>query len=53
MARDLVSAVRSSATIDSNLKDSVRAAMRSKVRRLLAKYHYPPDREEKAIDLVL
>jgi type I restriction enzyme, R subunit len=27
--------------------------MRSKVRRLLAKYDYPPDREEKAIELVL
>jgi type I restriction enzyme R subunit len=27
--------------------------MRSKVRRLLAKYDYPPDHEEKAIELVL
>ena len=46
-------AVRSSAAIDWNLKDSVKAAMRSKVRRLLAKYDYPPDHEEKAIELVL
>ena len=53
IARELVKAVRSSATIDWNLKDSVRAAMRSKVRKLLARYDYPPDREEKAVELVL
>lgn len=53
IARELVNAVRESATIDWNLKDSVRAAMRSRVRRLLAKYDYPPDAEEKAVELVL
>ncbi|MGJ4844849.1 type I restriction endonuclease subunit R [Leifsonia sp. Le1] len=53
IARELVNAVRESATIDWNLKESVRAAMRSKVRRLLAKYDYPPDAEETAIELVL
>ncbi|PBC38602.1 deoxyribonuclease HsdR [Rhodococcus sp. ACS1] len=53
IAVDLVRAVQSSATIDWSLKHSVRAAMRSKVRRLLAKYDYPPDHEEKAIELVL
>ena len=53
IARELVKAVRSSATIDWNLKDSVKAAMRSKVRRLLARYDYPPDREAKAVELVL
>lgn len=53
IARKLVKAVRDSATIDWNLKDSVRATMRSKVRRLLARYDYPPDAEAKAIELVL
>ncbi len=53
MTHELVEAVRSSATIDWNLKDSVKAAMRAKVRRLLARYDYPPDHEEKAIELVL
>jgi type I restriction enzyme, R subunit len=53
MTHELVAAVRASATIDWNLKDSVKAAMRAKVRRLLAKYDYPPDHEEKAIELVL
>jgi type I restriction enzyme, R subunit len=53
IAVELVVAVQSSVTIDWNLKDSVRAAMRAKIRRLLAKYDYPPDLEEKAVELVL
>ena len=53
IAVDLVGAVQQSATIDWNLKESVRAAMRAKVRRLLAKYDYPPDHEDKAVELVL
>ena len=36
IAQELVRAVQASATIDWSLKASVRAAMRSKVRRLLA-----------------
>lgn len=52
IARDLVKAIKESATIDWNLKESVRAAMRAKVRRL-AKYEYPPDKEERAIELAL
>lgn len=53
MTHELVEAVRASATIDWNLKDSVKAAMRTKVRRLLAHYDYPPDHEDKAVELVL
>lgn len=53
IAHELVQAVRSSATIDWNLKDSVKAAMRLKVKKLLAKYDYPPDREAQAVELVL
>ena len=53
IAAELVAAIQSSATIDWSLKESVRATMRSKVRRLLAKYDYPPDHEEKAVELVL
>ncbi|MHC1563170.1 type I restriction endonuclease subunit R [Actinomycetospora sp. C-140] len=53
MASELVASVRESATIDWNLKESVRAKMRSKVRRLLAKYDYPPDLEAQAVELVL
>lgn len=53
IAQDLVRSVRQSATIDWNLKESVLATMRSKVRRILARYDYPPDAEAKAIELVL
>lgn len=53
IARDLVRTIRESASIDWNLKESVRASIRSKVRRLLAKYDYPPDKEERAVELVL
>ncbi|WP_295100990.1 type I restriction endonuclease subunit R [uncultured Microbacterium sp.] len=53
IARDLVKSVQQSATIDWNLKESVLAMMRSKVRRILARYDYPPDAEETAVDLVI
>lgn len=39
--------------IDMTLKESVRATMLSKVRRLFAKFDYPPDHKEKAIELML
>ncbi len=50
---DLVWSVRNSVTIDWNYKESVKAGLRSKVRRLLVVNGYPPDLEEKAIELVL
>ena len=53
IAISLVNTIRESATIDWNIKDSVKAAMRAKIRRLLAKYDYPPDKSEKAVELVL
>ena len=53
IAADLVFSVRNSVSIDWNYKESVKAGMRSKVRRLLAINGYPPDLEEKAIELVL
>lgn len=53
IAKELVDAVKESATIDWTLKQSVKAAMRAKIKRLLAKYDYPPDLEEEAIELVL
>ncbi|GAA1474495.1 type I restriction endonuclease subunit R [Corynebacterium felinum] len=50
---DLVHAVRGSVTIDWNVKKSVQSEMRSKIKRLLAKYDYPPDQEEIAVELVI
>ena len=53
IAVELVGQIQSSVTIDWNYKASVKAEMRAKVRRLLAKYDYPPDLEERAVELVL
>jgi type I restriction enzyme, R subunit len=48
IARELVETVRRNATIDWTLKESVQAKLRSVVKRLLRKYGYPPDKQEKA-----
>ena len=53
IARDLVKAVRNSVTIDWTMKDSVKAKIRSMVKRILRKYDYPPDKQEQATRTVL
>ena len=53
IARDLVKAVRKSVTIDWTMKASVRAKIRTMVKRILRKYDYPPDKQEKATQTVL
>jgi len=53
IARELVDAVRNNVTIDWAVKESARAKMRTIVRRLLRKYGYPPDKQEKATQTVL
>ncbi|NLS09702.1 type I restriction endonuclease subunit R [Nesterenkonia sp. MY13] len=50
---DLVQSVQNSVTIDWDNRESVKAGMRSKLRRLLAIHGYPPDHQEEAIELVL
>ena len=49
----LVSRLRKTASIDWNLKESVRARMKVMVKRLLREYGYPPDMQALAIELVL
>ncbi len=53
IAVELVGQIQNSLSIDWNYKASVKAEMRAKVRRLLAKYDYPPDLEDRAVELVL
>jgi type I restriction enzyme, R subunit len=53
LAQMLVSTIRSSATIDWTKKESVRAKMRIEVRKLLARYGYPPNLQRAAVDLVI
>jgi len=53
IAHDLVEAVRNNVTIDWTSKESVRAKLRVLVKRILRKYGYPPDKQEKATATVL
>lgn len=53
IAHDLVEAIRSSVTIDWTQKDAVRADMRRKVKRLLRKHGYPPDKRDDAVVTVI
>lgn len=53
IARELVATIQKSTTIDWTFKESVRARMRSRIKRLLAKYKYPPDKQEEAVRLVI
>jgi type I restriction enzyme R subunit len=53
MARELVEMVKKMPRLDWAQRESVRADLRRKVRRLLAMYGYPPDLSEEATQLVL
>ena len=53
IARELVEMVRNNVTIDWTVKESVRAKLRVMVKRILRKYGYPPDKQEKATITVL
>jgi type I restriction enzyme, R subunit len=53
IARDLVRTLRRDVTTDWVSRDDVRAKIRSTIKRLLAKWGYPPDQQQNATDLVL
>ena len=53
IARELVEMVRRNVTIDWTLRESVQARLRLMVKKILKKYGYPPDKQAKAIQLVL
>jgi type I restriction enzyme R subunit len=53
IARELVASVRANTSIDWTIKESVRAKLRVIVKRILRKYGYPPDKQEKATQTVL
>jgi len=53
IAQELVKAVRNSITIDWTVRENVRAQMRVIIKRILRKYGYPPDKQEKATKTVL
>lgn len=53
LAQVLVTTIRSSVSIDWTRKESVRAKMRIEVRKMLARYGYPPDLQRAAVDLII
>lgn len=53
MARELAEMVKKMPKLDWTQRESVRATLRRNVRRMLAKYGYPPDLAEGATQLVL
>ncbi len=53
IAQELVETVRKSVSIDWTAKESVKAKIRVMVKRILRKYGYPPDRQEKATRTIL
>src|SRR5690606_32370205 len=53
IAQELVRTVRANVTIDWTMRENVRAQLRVLVKRILRKYGYPPDKQEKATETVL
>ncbi len=53
IAQELARAVRNNVTIDWTLRENVRAKMRVMIKRILRRYGYPPDKQEKATQTVL
>ena len=53
ITKELTEELRKNRTIDWQKKESARALMRTKIKRLLKKYHYPPEEELNAMDIVL
>ncbi|MBM3321704.1 MAG: DUF3387 domain-containing protein, partial [Candidatus Eisenbacteria bacterium] len=53
IARELVATVRNNVTIDWTIRENVRAQLRVLVKRILRRYGYPPDKQEKATQTVL
>ncbi len=53
IAQELLKSVRNSATIDWTIKETVQADLRRNIRRILRKFGYPPDLQEKAVETVI
>ena len=53
IAHDLVESIRASVTIDWTQKEAVRADMRRRVKRLLRKHGYPPDKRDGALHTII
>lgn len=53
IAREITEIVRRNATVDWHLREQSRAKLRLAVKKVLRRYGYPPDKTEKASELVI
>jgi type I restriction enzyme R subunit len=53
IAVELTDSLRQNVTVDWSVRETVRAKLRLMVKRVLRKYKYPPDKEARAVELVL
>ena len=53
LAVELTQKLRSSTTVDWQVRESVRAKMRLLIKRLLRRYRYPPEGQEAAVETVI
>ncbi|MCL5257285.1 MAG: type I restriction endonuclease subunit R [Chloroflexi bacterium] len=53
IAQELVETMRKNTRIDWTVRESVKADLRASVKRLLRRYGYPPDKQEKATQTVI
>jgi type I restriction enzyme R subunit len=53
IAVEITEKLRSSTTVDWQVRESVRARLRILVRRTLQRWKYPPDKQEGAVELIL
>lgn len=53
IARELVDLVHQNVTIDWTIRENVQAKLRVMVKKVLKKYGYPPDKQQKAVETVL
>lgn len=53
IAKDLTEIINQNMTIDWDIKKSAKAKMRIEIKKLLIKYHYPPNKSEQAVQTVI
>ncbi len=53
LAQELTEKLRKSTTVDWEVRESVRAKLRTLIRRALKRWKYPPDKAAEAVELVL
>jgi len=53
IALELAETIKNNIAIDWTMKESVKAKLRTRIKRVLRKHGYPPDKQEKAIQTVI